>query len=185
MSLHLNSQLVRGHDLKVSATLPLAGKDISGESSYSDTAETGDKPKQLNISLQIKFNEAEALGALVSMAEAKDSAGRRVNYNIINRTAEAMRIRLVKFEGDMSVREDESLELWRVTFRLNEVRSVPEKVEARQAPAPVTDIDAEGETVSAAPPAEDAEEALELSAFEQWLKGIDDGLASDETAETA
>lgn len=181
MSLVLGGQKIIGHDIKVTATLPIAGEDISGQSSLSDSAETGDKPKQIAVNMMIKFNQADALTSLVNLAEAKDGVGRRETYTIQNPTADAMRIRMVKFQGDMSVREDEELHLWRIAFRLSEVRSVPELVESRRQSQPVTADTAAGDVVT-----EDAadvpEEEIQLSAFERALKRLDDRLAPKDEA---
>lgn len=184
MSLVLNGQKIIGHDIKVSATLPIAGEDISGQSSYSDSAETGDKPKQITVNMQIRFNQAESLTALVNLAEAKDSIGRRETYTIQNQTAEAMRIRKVKFQGDMSVREDESLQLWRIAFRLSEVRSVPELIESRQQAQPVTADTAAGEVVDDEEVAAVEDEEVVLSRFERILKRLDERLAKTDEAVT-
>lgn len=180
MSLVLGGQKIIGHDIKVAATLPIAGEDISGQSSYSDSAETGDKPKQIAVNLQITFNQAEALTRLVNLAEAKDGVGRRETYTIQNPTAQAMRIRKVKFQGDMSVREDESLRLWRIAFRLSEVRSVPELVESRQQSQPVVADTPAGESVAADEVV--AEDEIELTGFEKILKRWDDRLAKTDEA---
>jgi hypothetical protein len=181
VSLVLGGKKIIGHDIKLSATLPISTEDISGQSSYSDSAETGDKPKQLAVNMMIKFDQMSALSDLVTLAEAKDEIGRRSTYGIQNQTAEGMRIRLVKFQGDMTVREDESLKLWRIAFRLSEVRSVPELVESRQQSQPVTADTATGDVVSA-----DAEEIPEgevtLSGFERVLKRLDERLAKNDEA---
>ena len=58
MSLFLNKIKVKGSSLKVSSTLPLAGEDMSGQSSYDEQAETGDKSMQVAVSLLIKYVDA-------------------------------------------------------------------------------------------------------------------------------
>ena len=177
--LHLNKNEIKGSDLKIAATLSLAGEDISGQSSSSAIAETGDKPKQLAVTLQIKFVDTADLKALVNLAEAKDDKGERITYDIVNTTAKAMNIRQVRFQGDLSVREDESLELWRVSFKLSEKTSVAEKKEAQQTAQPVTDQKATGETTQPTDAATPAVE--ELSSFEGVLKWVDDLMAPDDT----
>lgn len=181
MTLHLNQIQVKGHDMKVAATLPLAAADMSGQTSYTDTAETGDKPKQISVRMGITFKNAADLTALVKLAEAKNNHGSRVHYQVINETAQAMGIRLVKFEGDLSVNEDETTAGWRVAFKLTEVRSVPELKESRQQAKDVTEQAAEGDTVATNSASETAApDQAQLSSFENVLKYIDTALAPDE-----
>jgi len=169
--LHLNNTKIEGSELKVSATLSLAGEDISGQSSQTAIAETGDKPKQLSVSLLVKFIDIKNLAKIVALAETKNDKGERENYNIVNNTAEAMNVRKVRFFGDVSVREDESLKLWRVSFKLSEVQSVAEAKEARQVEQPVTDQKPAGKPVTQI---EDAvPKAEELTSFEKTLSWID------------
>jgi len=175
--LHLNNTKIKGSDLKVAATLSLAGDDISGQSSMTATAETGDKPKQLSVSLLIKFIDVKNLTELLSLAEAKDEKGERETYAVVNDTAKAMNIRKVRFQGDLSVREDETLRLWRVSFKLTEIQSVAEAKESRQEKQPVADQKPAGETVK---PTETATpKAEELTSFEETLKWVD-SLGNDE-----
>ena len=171
--LALNGQKIKGSELKISATLSLAGEDLSGSSSMSAQAETGDKPQSLAINMEIKYSNAKDLTDLLNLAKAKTERGERVTYDVINHTAEAMSIRQVRFQGDISVREDASFELWKISFRLIEQRSVAELTESRQEAAPVTDQAPAGETVSddTAPTAED------LSSMEKIMKWADTKIA--------
>lgn len=169
--LHLNDTKIKGSNLKIAATLSLAGEDISGQSSQTAMAETGDKPKQLSVSLLIKFIDAKNLTELVTLAEAKSEKGERETYEVINDTADAMNIRKVRFQGDMSVREDEALRLWRVSFKLTEIQSVAEVKESRQTKAPVADQKPAGDTVAKTDVAVPAAE--ELTSFEKTLSWVD------------
>jgi hypothetical protein len=179
MSLSLNLIEIKGHSLKVAATIPLPADDLSGQSSYSDTAETGDKPKQLTVNLQVKFDDVANLTQIITLAEAKTDTGSRVIYNVLNNTAQAMSIRQARFQGDVSVREDESLKLWSVMFKLSEVSSVPEKKSARIEEQAVTDQAPTGETVAAVDTSAPA--GNELSSFEGVLAWLDGVFADDES----
>lgn len=179
MTVALNGIKIKGSNLKVAATLPLAGEDISGQSSYAAMAETGDKPKALSVSLDIAYKNAADLTDLVNLAEAKNDKGERETYQIINATAKAMTIRQVRFQGDFLAREDDSTELWHVAFKLTEIKSVPEIKEARQTAQTVTDAAPEGETVEAMDVA--VPEVADLSTFENVLKWADDALADEES----
>ena len=171
--LALNGKKIKGSELKISATLSLAGEDLSGSSSMSAQAETGDKPQSLSVNMEIKFDNAKDLTDLLNLAKAKTDRGERVTYDVINNTAEAMAIRQVRFQGDITVREDATYNLWKVSFKLVEQRSVSEVAESRQEATPVTDQAPAGETVSddTAPTAED------LSSMEKIMKWADTKIA--------
>lgn len=180
MSIILGTQKIKGHDLKISSTYTLASADLSGQTSYTDTAETGDKPKQLSVRLNILFKEMDDLKAIINLAESKDAAGNRTVYTVVNQTATAMGMRQVKFEGDVSVGEHDSLQQWSVSFKLTEVRSVPELKESRQEAKAVIDQVATGDTVQAEDSA--VPDEVQLSSFENVLKFIDANLPGGETA---
>jgi hypothetical protein len=171
--LALNGQKIKGSELKLSATLSLAGEDLSGSSSMSAQAETGDKPQALAVNMEIKYDNAKDLTDLLNLAKAKTDKGERVTYDVINDTAAAMAIRQVRFQGDISVREDASYELWKISFKLVEQRSVAEITESRQEANKVTDQTSTGTTVSddVAPTVE------ELSSFEKVMKWTDSQIA--------
>jgi len=165
--LHLNKIKINGSNLKISATLPLAGEDLSGQSSYATQAETGDKPHQLSVRMLVTFKNSADLTALVTLAKAKNEAGERLSYDVINDTAEAMAIRQVRFQGDLTVSEDETTQAWSVAFKLIEVKSVAEVKESRQQSQAVTDQAPTGETVTPVDTA--TPKAEELSSFESVL----------------
>jgi hypothetical protein len=162
--------------------MALPADDLSGQSSITETGETGNKAKQLTISMAISFKNSAELTKLINLAEATDSNGARVVYNIVNTTAEAWRIRQVVFKNEISSREDESTEQWFVTFKLHEKRSVPEKIESRSASQPAADQAAAGNDVTTG--AATAEEPQQqLSSIEQKVKQIDNylgGVFADE-----
>lgn len=179
----LNQIKIKGSEMKIAATLPLAGEDLSGQSSYATQAETGDKPQQLSVRMLITFVNSADLTELVTIAKAKNTHGERLTYDVINDTAQAMAIRQVRFQGDLTVREDETTRSWSVGFKLIEVKSVAELKEARQQAKPVTDQAPTGETVEPVAPVNVATPTVEeLSSFENVLKWVDEQLESSETA---
>jgi len=139
MAIQLDSTKIPGYDQKISATLTLAGEDASGQSSYTTQIETGDKPKALSVSTNIKYDHAADLTRLVNLAEAKNELDERLIYSIINPTAKAMNIRRVHFLGDLTVRENEGVQSWAVSFKLIEFESVAEKKAERVMDKPVLD----------------------------------------------
>lgn len=164
MSIYLNRVKVPGYDQKVAVQLNLAGEDMSGQGSYTPQAETGDKPKEVSVSLQIKFVDEADLSSLVALAESKNTNDERTIYNILNNTANAMNIRQVRFQGSVNVREDESLQLWSISFSLIEYRSVPEKKQARVKGNEISQQQPTGTPVSP------VSSQSGLSAFEQIIK---------------
>jgi hypothetical protein len=190
MSIYLNSVKIPGHNQKITANLTLKSVDMSGKTSYTKRAETGDKPKAVGVSTQIKYADPKQLTRIIDLAESKNGNGERTVYNIINNTANAMRIRQVQFDGDVQVREDASLELWTVTFELIEYNSTSEKKEQRKAAKKdkkkVKVQTSTGTAASKTPnstPTEPAttdqttEPTVELTRFEKALKKLDDKLS--------
>lgn len=173
--LHLNDTKVKGSNLKVSVTLAMDAEDSSGQSSNTATSEKGDKAKQLQVKLLVKYDDVKNLNEIVELAEAKNDKNEREVYTVVNDTAKAVGLRKARFQGGLTVREDETLRLWRVTFKLSEVQSVSEAKEARTKDKPVTDQKAKGneveKTSDAVPSAE------ELSSVEKVLKWADDAIS--------
>lgn len=174
MSITLNGTKIPGHNQKVSVDLKLASEDMSGNGNSTAKA---DKGKTIKVKTSIKFIDADQLSLLVNLAEAKDSSGERVIYHIINDTANAMNMRQGFFDETLSVQENEQTEDWNISFTLSEHHSVPEKKEARKESKKVTEQAAKGTPVNsqagATAPAAVTEQAIELTPFEQKLKGLD------------
>lgn len=189
-TLHLNGTAIKGHELKVEVSLPLESKDVSGQSSKTTRVEQGDKAKTVAVSLVIKFDNEKDLSALITLAEAKNGSAERMIYTILNRTANAMSIRQVQFDGDVRVAEHDSLQLWNVSFSLAEHNSVAEKKEARveKKKKPVTVQKAAGKTVASKTPSTNTPAttnptpaapvtAPELTQWEKMLQVLDNGAA--------
>jgi hypothetical protein len=85
----------------------------------------------------------------------------------------------VRFQGDITVREDATFNLWKISFKLVEQRSVSEVAESRQEATSVTDQAPNGATVSddAVPTADD------LSGMEKVMKWADRQIAGTSEAE--
>lgn len=182
MTLLLDGEQVRGKGLKVTANLRIESDDLSGQTSNTDSAHKGFKPKTLTVSLLIRFADAAQLRSLMSLAEATDGGGQLKTYRIVNDTAAAFGVRQVQFSDGVSAREDDSLAAWRVQFTLAEKLSNPERVEKRRVGNGVTTQSAPGQAVagSSAVSASGAasEPAKELTGFEATLKKLDDWLGA-------
>jgi hypothetical protein len=129
--LNLNSTTIALKTLRITASLELASEDASGQSSSTDTAETGIKAKMLAVSGFIPFTDSQQLTNLFKLAEATE-AGARVTYRISNKTADALGIKQIKFSSKIEAVEQQTTRQWSVSFILQEYRSVPQKVEERQ-----------------------------------------------------
>ena len=177
--LTLNGTQLPLKNLRISVRQQLAGQDMSGQTSATDQAETGSKGKILTVKGVIPFNKKQLLTNLFRIAEALEDGARQI-YRISNQTAEALKIRQVKFQGAIRADEQDSHRQWSVSFELIEHLSVPERVEQRQpdklaaqqkvqgVSTPVTSGQSEN-----VPPGTD----VELTGVLKVLKTIDNALA--------
>jgi hypothetical protein len=123
----LNNYQIPGYEQKLSASLSIAGEDMSGQGSSTTQADKGEKAKEVSVSTHIRFIDAKDLTALIAVAEGKNDKDERKIFDIINVTANAMNIRQVQFQGDVQVHEEDKVRAWAITFKLVEYNSVPEK----------------------------------------------------------
>lgn len=128
--LTLNSTALKFKSLQITASQELASEDASGQTSSTDTAETGAKAKMLTVSGFVPFTDSQHLADIFKLAEATE-AGARTIYRISNRTASALGVKQVRFASKIDAAEQDSTRQWRVSFTLAEYCSVPEKKEQR------------------------------------------------------
>jgi hypothetical protein len=176
MTLLLDGEQVRGKNLKVTANLRIESDDLSGQTSNTDSAHKGFKPKTLAVTLLIPFVDESQLRNLMRLAEATGTGGQLKTYRLVNDTASAFGVRQVQFSEGVSAREDDSLRAWLVQFTLSEKLSNPERVETRRASKDVTQQGAPGQSVTAPGAAESGVPGQELSGFEATLKKLDNYL---------
>lgn len=129
--------------LRISVRQLLAGKDMSGQTSATDQAETGSKGKVLAVMGVIPFSNPNVLTNIFAMADSKDNGARHI-FRISNRTAEAMKIRQVKFQGTIRADEQTNLRQWNISFELVEHLSVPERKEQREPDKPAAQQKVQG-----------------------------------------
>lgn len=72
--LTLNSTAISLKGLRITASQELAAKDASGQTSSTDSAETGAKAKMLSVTGMLPFSMADHLSEIYSMAEAVEAA---------------------------------------------------------------------------------------------------------------
>lgn len=177
--LTLNGTQLPLKNLRISVRQQLAGQDMSGQTSATDQAETGSKGKRLSVKGVIPFNKAQLLSNLFTMADAQENEARQI-YRISNKTAEALKIRQVKFQGTVSADEQDTLRQWSVSFELNEHLSVPERVEQRQPEKPAAQQKVQGVNTPVEVGKSDdvpPDTEVELTGVMRILKNIDNALA--------
>lgn len=173
----LDGEEIQGKTLKVTGNLRIEADDMSGQTSNTETAHKGFKPKTLTVTLAIPYVNASWLRDLMRLAEATEGGGQLKTYRVVNSTAEAFGMRQVQFADGVSAREDDTLNLWRVQFGLTEKKSNPEKVEKRRPKNGVTAQAGTGSAVGGASAGGgDAGTGKELTGFEATLKKVDDWL---------
>ncbi|MCD5990120.1 DNA-binding protein [Pseudomonas sp. CDFA 553] len=177
MTLLLDGQQVLGKRMKVTANLRIESEDLSGQTSGSEKAHKGFKPKTLTVTLQIAFVDQVQLKTLMRLAEATEGGGQLKTYRIVNDTASAFGMRQVQFTEGVSAREDDTLASWSVQFTLTEKQSNPEKVEQRRAANGTKAQSADGTGVAG----EDGTgTGKPLTGFEGVLKNVDDWLGGSQ-----
>lgn len=175
----LDGEQVRGKTLKITANLRIEADDLSGQTSNTETAHKGFKPKTLTVTLTIPYVDHQWLRNLMRLAEATEGGGQLKTYRIVNDTAAAFGMRQVQFSDGVSAREDDILNCWRVQFSLAEKKSNPEKVEKRRASNAVQSQSGTGSGVGGtAGTGGEAGKGQELTGFEATLKKVDDWLGS-------
>lgn len=177
--LTLNGTQLPLKNLRISVRQQLAGQDMSGQTSATDQAETGSKGKILTVKGVITFNKKQLLTNLFRIAEALEDGARQI-YRISNKTAEALKIRQVKFQGAIRADEQDTLRQWSVSFELIEHLSVPERVEQRQPDKMAAQQKVQGvSTPVTSGQSEDVppDTDVELTGVLKVLKSIDNALA--------
>jgi hypothetical protein len=176
MTLLLDGERVRGQSMKITANLRIESDDLSGQTSNSEAAHKGFKPKTLTVSMLVRYADKIDLRNLMRLAEATEGGGQRKTYRIVNDSAEAFGVRQVQFTDGVSAREDDSLFAWRIQFTLAEKLSNPERVEKRRPGNAVAKQTAPGQGVDDAAGGGGSATAPELTGFENTLKKLDNWL---------
>lgn len=180
MVLTLDGQSIEGYGIVVNAEMAMPADDLSGQTSSSNDAELGFKPKRLKIKLFIRYEDKGQLRALIKLAEATQGNGKRKIYTIVNDTATAVGVRQVRFGDRITAQEQEDSDAWTINFTLIEHLSAPEKVESTELPAP---------TPAEMPPAEAKATADVATSSPTWLEAnvlapLDSMLADDTDSST-
>jgi len=127
----LNGKTFDIKNIVVNFSRDYKSQDMSGMSSMTDDSEQGEKAAELEISGLISFKHLNQLTELEQMSAAKDAAGDREVYRVVNDVANAFKIKMAKFAGKFSITQQESQMAWKVSFRLKEHHSIAEQKEQR------------------------------------------------------
>lgn len=122
---------IPGKNVRVSVSLSLDRKDLSGQSSDSSFANEGAKPQRIMVTTQIPTAEPADLMRLVELARACDSLDEPIIYNVADELCAAMSIRQVIFSGDLQAVRADDLQVYNISFELQEYQSVSQKREER------------------------------------------------------
>ena len=177
----LDGEAVTGKTLKITANLRIEADDMSGQTSNTEKAHKGFKPKTLSVTLTIPYVNDDWLRGLMRLAEATEAGGQLKTYRVVNDTAAAFGMRQVQFAEGVNAREDDVLACWRVQFGLTEKKSNPEKVEKRSGKGKVTAQAGTGSAVgggTAGGAGGGEGDGQGLTGFEATLKKGDDWLGS-------
>lgn len=177
----LDGELINLKSCKMELTMQLADQDMSGQTSATGSSEQGDKAKELRISGLIPFTDSAQLARLFELASAKDEKGNRVVRRLGATIGRTVKIRQVKFFGNVSAPEHQTLMAWQVSFQLREHLSIPEVTEQRQPQATASAAQTSDQTASVIPTAALGEEAppqVEMSSLEKFLKNIDSAIGA-------
>lgn len=128
----LDDYTVPNKEQRISVAMRFEADTLGAQTSGTDTAHKGIKPKVVTVALVIPFVDISQLSELTAIAEAIEDDGSLKIYDITETAANAMKIRRVHFTDAFNVREDWRLKAWQVNFTLQEFQSVPEKTEQRQ-----------------------------------------------------
>ncbi len=171
----LDGELINLKSCKVELSMQLAEQDMSGQTSSTASSEQGDKAKELKVTGLIPFTDKAQLSRLFELAIAKDEAGNRQVRRIGSDLARAVKIRQVKFFGQITAPAHPTLMAWNVSFQLREHLSIPEVAEQRQPQSDASTGQSTEKTASVIPTAAitEAPPKVEVSSMEKVLMVIE------------
>ncbi len=121
-----------GKNVNISMSAEFDRKSLSGQTSSSAVAPEGNKPKKVSVAMVIDVGKEKNITKLLEMAEALDAKSNPIIYTIADPQCQAANIRQVIFNGSIQSKKDGSLEVYNVSFSLQESNSVAEKREERE-----------------------------------------------------
>ena len=120
-----------GYGLVVDLQSQLPSDDLSGNTSGTEKADKGVKPKTLNCSFSLREKDLFWLPDFMKLSDDRDGGGEAIKYDVVHPLTVALRIRQMRFTGTVTVKQSDNLRAYDISFTLEEYRSVPEATEAR------------------------------------------------------
>lgn len=131
VQLALNGKPIYLREFSATVSVKREEEDMSGQESSTQKSDKGMKAKELTISGVVPYRNPEWLSEIFQLAEATDKKGELVKYRITNFTANSVNMREGYFGGEISASE-ETVQGWKVSFKLTEQNSVAEKKAKRK-----------------------------------------------------
>ncbi len=165
----LNDYHVPSNKLTVSVATSFDSAELRGETSATDSAHKGIKPKEISVSFVLPFDRSRDLSQFYGVAQALDDNGELLVYEITERSSNAAKVKKVKFTSRIDQREVPDKDAWVVSFTLNERLSMAERTEQRTTLREVESPKTEGSVISSSELSQEAE----VSSFEAALARFD------------
>ena len=175
----LDQTQIKGHEIRVTGSQELASQDLSGDTSNSEVMETGFKPVKLAVSMRIAFKDQQDLLSIVQLARALGEGGTRKIYQVQNITAEAYKVRQVRFNQQVRAAELADEQSWQVSFTLVEYNTVPERDTGVTGQDKTTSSDSVPSTNAPSQETQDTN----YTGFEKVLAWADNQLGNESTEE--
>lgn len=172
----LNEYRVPDKEQRITMSMRFESEDLGSQTSSTDSAHKGIKPKSFNVSLVIPFADDKLLRELMAVAESVEDDGSLTMYDITDSLANAVGVRQVQFADNFTAREATSSKAWQVSFSLKEHQSTAEKIEQRQEASAPEEQAADG-TAVATTEVEGEDGTQQLTGTEKFLAGIDKALS--------
>lgn len=174
----LDNYPVPRQEFRVAMSMQFDAASLGAQTSATDSAHKGIKPKEFNVSFIIPFDDASAVRQLLAVAEATNTDGSLHVYDIVSDTANACNVRQVRFTDSFRVVEEATRRCWSVSFTLREFLSIAEKAEQRIEKSDPVAQAADGTTVTA-PESGDAQadDNTPKTSTEKFLANIDKALS--------
>ena len=137
-----------GFDLAVALSMDMPTDDLSGSTSLTERADNGIKPKRISVAFSLRESRTELAywTRFLDLIEARDKDGQAVEYVVIHPLVQASRIRKMRAVGSVRVTEHQTMLQYDIQFEIEEVKSVPEIAERRNAENNNTNNQATGES---------------------------------------
>lgn len=128
-NLWLDDTRIRLTDLEINAESHKEQENVAGKTSGSDKSYQGTRPFRFNVSGKIAFKNIADFETLRKLYQAVDESGKPVVYKIRNITALAAGTTHVEFSDNISIKQSRKLDLWTISFILEDADPVQKKKE--------------------------------------------------------